>query len=371
MKIPLILATLVALALHGPASRAEDDSGLAPSRVGGPEPSRETLKKEKPNRADGAGDKTARSESRTKPSRSTGPEKSNQEKAPRSERSGKRTWLGISTHPIDPSLGEHLELPAGFGIQVIEVMTDSPAGQAGLRRNDILLRFEDQRLISPEHLSLLVRTKKSGEIVAITLIRKGAEQTVEVPLGEADESVFGSFDGSTRHPHNYPMPPPFGQDPSQWQQQIRRQQDEILRQQMEWSERQHQERQRENRAPLGSESRPPSDHDAPGLPLRVPGTSGVLNIDNDHGELTLTRKDDEHHLVIRNAEGKEVYEGPFDPVKGIEALPEKAREQLKVMKLDTLEIRLPKMPGSPPEKASEPNSEPKTEKPSVPEPGIL
>lgn len=366
MKIPSILATLVALALQGPASQAEDNPSLVQSRAVGPEPSRETPKTEKRSRAEGPDEKPARSEARTKPSRPAEPSKPNPGKAPRSEASAKRTWLGISTHPIDPALGEHLELPAGFGIQVIEVMPNSPAGQSGLRRNDILLRFEDQRLISPEHLSLLVRTKRSGEIVAITLIRKGAEQTVEVPLGEADESVFGSFDGPMRHPHAYPMPPHFGQDPSQWQQQIRRQQDEILRQQKDWSERQ-----RENRAPHRSEGRPPSGPLAPGLPLRVPGASGVLNIDNDHGELTLTRKDDEHHLVIQDAQGKEVYEGPFDPAEGIEALPETARKQLEKMKLDKLEIKLPEMPGALPEKNSEPRSEPNSEKPTEPESAIL
>jgi hypothetical protein len=366
MKIPVFLAILLAFALPAPASRA-DDTAEAP-------------KKEKPRRTEGPGEKPgrpeARGEARTKPGE-TRPSHS-----PRGEMPGKRTWLGISTHPLDPALGEHLEIPEGFGIQVVEVMPDSPAHQAGLRGNDILLRFEDQRLISPEHLSLLVRTKKSGEKVALTLIRKGIEETVQVPLGEAEETLFGPFDAPAHHPHGYPMPPRFGQDPSQWQEQIRRQQDEILRQQKERMERHRQERQDEQPAPSpsvpggpGAKDKPrpegptPAVSVNPGFPLRVFGTSGVLNIDNDHGELTLTREDVEHHLVIKDAAGKVVYQGPFDPTKGVAALPEEARKQLDVMKLDNLEIRLPDMPVDAPEKTAEPT--PAREKPSDPEEAIL
>jgi hypothetical protein len=376
MKSSLMLAMLFAFAVPAPASRAEDESKADPPRAAGPEGTAETPKKEKPRRPEGAGEKPGRPEARPKPG------EPRQGHSRHGEMPGKRTWLGISTHPLDPALGEHLEIPEGFGIQVVEVMPDSPADQAGLRGNDILLRFEDQRLISPEHLSVLVRTKKSGEKVALTLIRKGAEETVQVPLGEADENLFGPFDAPARHPHGYPMSPHFGQDPSQWQEQIRRQQDEILRQQKEWMERHHQERQRERPAlphpgPGGPgakdeprpEGRPPSVSVTPGFPLRVFGTSGVLNIDNDHGELTLTREDDEHHLVIKDAAGKVVYEGPFDPAKGVEALPEDARKQLEVMKLDNLEIKLPDMPVEAPEKTAEPK--PGRDKPSDPEEEIL
>lgn len=374
MKTPVFLAMLLAFAVPAPASRAEDEPKADPPA--GPENPAEAPKKEKPRRPQGVGEKPGRLEARPKPGE---PRPGH---SPGGEMPGKRTWLGISTHPLDPALGEHLEIPEGFGIQVVEVMPDSPADKAGLRGNDILLRFEDQRLISPEHLSLLVRTKKSGEKIALTLIRKGAEETVEVPLGEADDTLFGPFDAPSRHPHGYPMSPHFGQDPSQWQEQIRRQQDEILRQQKEWMERHRQDRQRENPAPPQPgpdgpaakdeprpEGRPPAVSVSPGFPLRVFGTSGVLNIDNDHGELSLTREDDEHHLVIKDAAGKVVYEGPFDPAKGVEALPEEARKQLEVMKLDNLEIKLPDMPVEAPEKTTEPK--PGRDKPTDPEEEIL
>ncbi|MEM6915566.1 MAG: hypothetical protein AAF491_03275, partial [Verrucomicrobiota bacterium] len=40
------------------------------------------------------------------------------------------TFLGVSTFHIAPSLREHLEISKGFGIQVLEVLPDSPAANA-------------------------------------------------------------------------------------------------------------------------------------------------------------------------------------------------------------------------------------------------
>ena len=64
-------------------------------------------------------------------------------------RENKRTWLGIMTAPVPQSLHEHLQIEDGFGIQIHQVVDDSPAAKAGLRHHDILMRFNDQLLISP------------------------------------------------------------------------------------------------------------------------------------------------------------------------------------------------------------------------------
>lgn len=268
----------------------------------------------------------------------------------------KRTWVGVATAPIDYALRDHLEIAEGFGVQVIEVMPDSPASAAGLRNNDIITRFEDQHLISPEHLSLLVRTKKSGDKIAFAIIRKGKEEVVELTLGEADAERF-------------PMQPDFG--PGQpfpaHRENLRRQQDYW----QDWMNKNHPEwrgnpSRREARpdreAPpedardpdLPRESRPPAVSVNPGFPLRVFGSEGVLKIDNEQGELTLTRKDKDHTLELKDADGKVIYNGAFDPEAGVEALPREAREHLEKMKLGNFEIRLPGAPMKDPEKTAAP-----------------
>ena len=357
MKYSVLCAVLGGLLLGSPL-HAEESANPQSPKEDGARPSGHADKKEKPRRRDPKVEKPA---SRPHPIG----ERESQPPVP-----GKRTWLGISTHPVEPPLREHLELPDGFGIQVVEVMPDSPAGKAGLRGNDVLVRFDDQRLISPDHLSLLVREKRSGDRATLSLIRKGKEESLEVTLGEADEAVFGPWGERPAWSPGRPVPPDFGRDFGEWQEQIRRQQDEILRQQREWMEKwqRHQpgklpDPDRREVPPRRNEDKPeaggpPPVSLSPGFPLHVFGSEGVLNIDNEKGELTLTRKNDDHHLVIKNAEGKVVYEGPFDPDKGVEALPEPARDQLELMKIDHLQIRVPDGPAQLPEKTAEPKPGP-------------
>lgn len=238
-----------------------------------------------------------------------------------------RTFLGVATSSVHPSLREHLDLDEGFGIQIEQVLENSPAGKAGLRKSDILILLDEQRLTGPEHLSLLVRTMKSGEKVTLSLIRKGKEQSLEVELGERAESEFG----------------PVGRGPNPrepWRESMERNQD-YWREWMERSRRggpnllESEERAERPRMPEG---RPPAVSVRPGFPVQVFGARGMVQIDNEEGELTIREKDGEHLIEIKNKEGETVYEGEFDPKEGVEGLPEKARDHLKRMKMDDLEV---------------------------------
>lgn len=275
----------------------------------------------------------------------------------------KRTWVGVATTGIDYALREHLELAEGFGIQVIEVIPGSPADLGGLRNNDIITHFEDQHLISPEHLSILVKTKKSGEKVAFTIIRKGKEEVIDVTLGETDEDRFNRFPSPHNLPPGHRFPPLPNRDDPQWQESMKRHQDFwedwMNRNRPEWrgnpsrGDGPPKEEGSEPKKPQEpAEGRPPSVSVNPGFPLRVFGSEGVLKIDNEKGELTLTRKDNDHTLEIKDAEGKVIHSGPFDPALGIKSLPDAARQQLEIMKLGNFEILLPDAPAKAPEKTN-------------------
>ena len=119
---------------------------------------------------------------------------------------------------------------------------------------------------------------------------------------------------------------------------------------------------------LPHESRPPAISVNPGFPLRVFGSEGVLKIDNEQGELTLTRKDKDHTLELKDDAGKVIYKGTFDPEAGVEALPREAREHLEKMKLGNFEVRLPAAPMKDPEKTAAP---PVEEPAAAPEGEIL
>ena len=247
-----------------------------------------------------------------------------------------RTWLGVATTTVAPSLRDHLELEEGFGVEIQDTMEGSPAEKAGLKKHDILVKFDDQMLISPEHLSLLVRRLKDGDQATLTVIRKGGEKTIDVTFEKTSMAKFKSIAPSHGGRFNHP-------NPKEWQDAMKRQQDHWQR----MMERQHPphstppQKKEHSKKDKDSSGRPPAVSVKPGFPLQVFGSEGIIKIDNQEGEVTITQKDGEHHIEIRNKDGEEVYQGIYDPESGVSSLPEKAQDHLKKMKLDELEVLTP------------------------------
>lgn len=98
----------------------------------------------------------------------------------------KEVYLGLKVEAVPAAMYSHLSgvLANGQGVLVDQVMKNSPAEKAGLRSNDVLLNFGDQKLTSPEQLVKLVRHEKPGKEVDVRLIRAGKTMTSKVTLGE-------------------------------------------------------------------------------------------------------------------------------------------------------------------------------------------
>ncbi len=103
------------------------------------------------------------------------------------------TYLGVSTRPMDETLAEQFGLQKNTGLIVTFVGEDTPAASA-LKRNDILLKFNDQILIDQRQLGVLVRNSKDGEEVVLTYIRAGKQATAKVKLGRHEVPKMAFFD---------------------------------------------------------------------------------------------------------------------------------------------------------------------------------
>jgi hypothetical protein len=93
-------------------------------------------------------------------------------------------YLGVLTGPVSRELRAQFNLAEGFGLQVAEVMPDSPAHAAGLKEHDVLVNFEDQMLVNMEQLQTLVRGRKKDDLVNLTVITGGERKQLSVKLGE-------------------------------------------------------------------------------------------------------------------------------------------------------------------------------------------
>ncbi|HEX2860896.1 MAG TPA: PDZ domain-containing protein [Lacunisphaera sp.] len=103
-----------------------------------------------------------------------------QDEAPERE---KVAYLGVETMPVDPTVAAQLGLPRGTGVVVRRVAEGSPASGL-LQRHDVLTKLDDQILVNMPQLTVLVRNRKAGDEVKLTLMRAGKETTVRAKLGE-------------------------------------------------------------------------------------------------------------------------------------------------------------------------------------------
>ena len=68
-------------------------------------------------------------------------------------------------------------------VRVDDVMSDSPAADAGLQTGDMILRYGDARVFAPDELVAQTRQGNPGEMVRLVVIRQGELLTVDVPRG--------------------------------------------------------------------------------------------------------------------------------------------------------------------------------------------
>ncbi len=71
----------------------------------------------------------------------------------------------------------------GDGAVIDEVLGDTPAEEAGLRKDDRVIAVDGQRVTDGIGLIVAIRSHQPGETVEFTLVREGDEQTIEITLG--------------------------------------------------------------------------------------------------------------------------------------------------------------------------------------------
>jgi S1-C subfamily serine protease len=81
------------------------------------------------------------------------------------------------------------------GVVIDEVVDDSPAEKAGLKRSDVIVEFDGERVRSARQFSRLVQETPSGRTVKLTITRDGKRQDLQVTPDErrGDAMVSGDF----------------------------------------------------------------------------------------------------------------------------------------------------------------------------------
>ncbi|MEP6741999.1 MAG: PDZ domain-containing protein, partial [bacterium] len=75
------------------------------------------------------------------------------------------------------------------GVGITQVVKDSPAEKAGLKKDDVILRFDGENVTSVKKLNRLVSEVAPDQSVRLGISRGGSEQEVSVTIGKRNESL--------------------------------------------------------------------------------------------------------------------------------------------------------------------------------------
>lgn len=101
-----------------------------------------------------------------------------------------RGWLGVTVQNITPELVQHLKLKSDRGVLVTDVVEQSPAFKAGLKRGDVIIEFDGKEVYDPTILRNLVANSTPGKDVYIKLIRGESIRNVKATIVELQEKQF-------------------------------------------------------------------------------------------------------------------------------------------------------------------------------------
>jgi serine protease Do len=98
-----------------------------------------------------------------------------------------RGWLGVSIQPLTPELAKSFGLSDTNGALVGSIADDSPASRVGLRRGDVITRYDGRPIVRWSHLPRAVAETPVGREVPIEVLRDGKRMTLTVKVAKLEE----------------------------------------------------------------------------------------------------------------------------------------------------------------------------------------
>ena len=100
------------------------------------------------------------------------------------------SYLGIGVQDVDAGRLRDLKLKEERGVEVTAVEEDSPAGRAGLRKGDVVLEMNGQRVEGVEQFVRMVREMPVGREAKLLVSRNGEVQTRTAKVAQRKSWTF-------------------------------------------------------------------------------------------------------------------------------------------------------------------------------------
>jgi C-terminal processing protease CtpA/Prc len=98
------------------------------------------------------------------------------------------SYIGISLDEVNAETAQRLKLREERGALVSDVVAGGPAAQAGLKKDDVIVRWNGQPVDSASQLMRHRQETPAGRTVRLSILRDGRDMELDLKLGDRAES---------------------------------------------------------------------------------------------------------------------------------------------------------------------------------------
>ena len=94
-----------------------------------------------------------------------------------------RGWLGVQIQDVNGNMAKALKLKDGKGALISQVIRNSPAENAGVKNQDVIISVDGKKIDDSSQLKNIISTGRPNDNTKLTIIRDGKKKNVIVELG--------------------------------------------------------------------------------------------------------------------------------------------------------------------------------------------
>jgi len=103
-----------------------------------------------------------------------------------------RPFIGVSYRPITPKFSQKNNLPVDYGAMIVggssgAIVPDSPAAEAGLRINDIILEINKNKITQEKDLQATLEEFQVGDKIKLKILRGDDQKDIDITLESASD----------------------------------------------------------------------------------------------------------------------------------------------------------------------------------------
>ena len=106
-----------------------------------------------------------------------------------------RGWLGVQIQDVDEGMAKALRLKERDGAIISQVIKNSPAEDAGVEEQDVIIAVDGVKVADSSNLKNLISSGRPDDKTKLTIIRDGHERNLIVSLGTrpGEKELAGTF----------------------------------------------------------------------------------------------------------------------------------------------------------------------------------